>query len=112
MTEDTRQSLQGPARESISELAHDARQKLSPNLQSICDLELSLGNTVIRIDEPAGDRCPLAIIFKKPLHKAEIASHIELAPDVKWWENRDPHYPIEGGYMCEQTRHALAGPLR
>ena len=87
-------------------------QSLSTNLQGIYDLELALGNTVVRVDEPAGDRCPLAIIFKNPLHKGEIESTLKLSLTVKWWESRDPHYPMEGGYGCDETDHALAGPLR
>ncbi|HRT88361.1 MAG TPA: hypothetical protein P5296_17265 [Anaerohalosphaeraceae bacterium] len=109
--DNTQQSVKGPVPH-ISELAQNVIRKLSSNLRSIYDLELALGNEVVHVYEPAGDRCPLEIIFKKPLHKAEIASRLKLGSDVTWWENRDPHYSIESGYMCEQTRHALAGPLR
>jgi hypothetical protein len=111
VSEDTRQSLQGPT-PAITEVTRSAKQKLSTNLHAIYDLELSLGNAVVRVDEPAGDRCPLAIIFRNPLHRAKIETTLSLPPTVKWWECRDPHYPIEGGYACNETGHAIAGPLR
>jgi hypothetical protein len=85
--------------------------KLSSKLQAIYDLEIALGNTVIRIDEPAGTQCPLAIIFKNPLNRKKIESSLSLSPSVKWWENHDQHYPIEGGYGCDETGHAIAGPI-
>jgi len=110
VNEDNRQSLQGPA-PAVANVAQDLRRKLAPNLQEIYDLELSLGNRVVRVDEPGGDRCPLAIIFKNPLHKAKIETTLSLSPTVKWWECRDPHYSIEGGYGCDETGHAIAGPL-
>jgi len=111
VSEDTRQSLQGPA-PAIAEVTRAAKLKLSTNLRAIYDLELSLGNTVIRVDEPAGSLCPLAIIFKNRLHKTEIESTLSLPQSVKWWENHDPHYSIEGGYGCDETGHAIAGPLQ
>ena len=111
VSEDTGQSLQGPT-PALAGATQEVRKKLAPNLQAIYDLELSQGNSVIRVDEPAGDRCPLAVIFKNPLQKAKIESTLSLPPTVRWWECRDPHYPIEGGYGCCETGHAIAGPLR
>jgi hypothetical protein len=86
-------------------------EKLSANLQPIYDLEIRLGNAVVGIGEPAGSDCPLAIMFQRPLHRAEIESTLSLSPAVKWWENHDSHYSIEGGYQCAETRHTVAGPL-
>lgn len=85
--------------------------KLSTDLQAIYDLEISLGNTVARIDEPAGSICPYAIIFATPLHLDEINSQIALPPTVEFWISTDPHYPLENGYSCEKTHHVIAGPL-
>ncbi len=110
VSEDTGQSVQGPA-SAVADSTEVIRRKLSPSLQAIYDLELSLGNSLDRVEEPAGDRCPLAIIFKRPMHKAKIESTLSLPTIVKWWECRDPHYPIQGGYVCEETHHAIAGPL-
>lgn len=110
VSEDSRQSLQGPT-PAVAEQVRIARRKLSPNLQPIFDLEVSLGNSVLRVDEPAGSLCPLAVIFRQPLHRAEVDATLRLASAVEWWENHDPHYSIEGGYACEETRHAIAGPL-
>ena len=106
----TRQSLQGPA-PAIATVAQGIRERISTSLCSIYDLELFLGNTVIGVDEPAGSRCPLAVNFQSPIHKNEIESRLALPPTVKWWEYRDPHYSIEGGYACDSTGHALIGPL-
>jgi hypothetical protein len=108
--DDTRQSVYGPAPD-VTELVEHALGRLSPNLQAIFDLELHLGNTVAEIDEPAGDLCSLAVIFKKCMHKDEIESTLSLPPRVRWSENRDPHYRIEGGYKCDETGHAILGPL-
>jgi hypothetical protein len=107
VNESTGQSVQGPSAEGTEAV----RGKLTPSLQAVYDLELSLGNLLDRIEEPAGDRCPLAVIFKRPLHKAAIESTLALPSIVEWWESRDPHYSIEGGYVCNETRHAISGPL-
>jgi len=108
--EATGESVQGPAADpSIS--APVLRDRVDAKLRSIYDIELSCGNSVVRVDEPAGDRCPLAIVFKQPLHKGRIESLLVLPSAVKWWESRDPHYEIQGGYICEGSRHVIAGPL-
>ena len=83
---------------------------LSKAIRPIYELELSMGNLVERIDRPAGSKCPLAIIFKHELHIDEIKKMG--LPSVTYWENYDPHYPIECGYFCESTRHAVAGPFK
>ena len=111
VSEDTGQSVQGPV-PTVADATEEIRRKLAPSLQGIYDLELSLGNSLDRVEEPAGDRCPLAVIFKNSMHKDRIKSALSLLPSVKWWECRDPHYPIQGGYTCEGTHHAIAGPLR
>lgn len=85
---------------------------LSEALQPIYDYEISHGNSVERIDRPAGSNCPLAVIFVAPLDISGFASAHGLPKDIKTWENRDRHYPLEQGYVCELTRHALAGPLQ
>jgi hypothetical protein len=110
VSEDTRQSVNGPI-PPLAELLRNALEHFAPNLRAIYDLEISLGNLVQEVDEPAGDRCPLAIVFKRPMHRATIESKLSLPAVVKWWECRDPHYPIQGGYSCEETHHVIAGPL-
>lgn len=85
---------------------------LAENLSAILAFELARGNTVVRIDRPAGSRCPLAVILARPLDIAGFKSSHGLPSSVDTWENRDSHYPLEAGYICERTRHALAGPLR
>lgn len=84
---------------------------LSKTLEEIVTFEIARGNAVERIDQPAGTRCPLAVIFKRPLDIKGFLSLQSLPSGVETWENRDRHYPLEAGYVCEKTRHAIAGPL-
>ena len=84
---------------------------LSKDLQPIHDLELSLGNRVRRIDEPAGTKCPYAVVFEDALHLEAIREQLQLPESVKFWESRDPHYELGNGYVCEITRHAVSGPI-
>lgn len=84
---------------------------LSPFLQPIYRLEISLENEVLRVDEPAGTKCPLAVVFKKPLHLEEISTKLSIPQEVEQWENVDPHYPKERGFRCKRTSHALSGPI-
>ncbi len=85
--------------------------KLSHDLLPIYQLELAMGNEVARVDEPAGTKCPYALVFKRALHKAEIERELELSSSVKYWESRDRHYPQEAGYYSEATGHAVLGPI-
>ena len=85
-------------------------RSLSVYLQQIYNLELSEGNTVLRIDEPAGSKCELAVVFKCPLHLSKISQKLLLSPKVKKWENIDPHYPLEIGFVCCETGHVVCGP--
>jgi len=84
---------------------------LAESLRPVLEFELARGNTVVRVDSPAGSRCPLAVIFARPLDFAGFSSAHTLPSTVDMWQNGDSHYPIEAGYICERTRHALAGPL-
>lgn len=85
-------------------------KNLTSELQKIYDIEIQLGNEVKRVDEPAGTHCPLAVVFKKPLHFSEINSKIALSADIERWSSSDPHYPRESGFYCKKTRQAIAGP--
>ena len=86
-------------------------KRLSNNLKKIYDLELKFGNKVLRIDEPAGTKCPLAVVFKDPIHFSKIEEVYKIPETVKKWENHDQHYPIEAGFVCEITNHVIAGPI-
>jgi hypothetical protein len=85
---------------------------LSPTLQLIHDYEISRGNHVERVDRPAGSNCPLAVIFREALDVSGFINAYGLPDGVRTWENHDSHYPLEKGFVCELTRHALAGPLK
>jgi hypothetical protein len=84
---------------------------LSPDLRLLYEYELSLGNAVVRIDRNLWSGCPLAVIFRDPLHLDEAAAALSLPPTVTRWENRDTHYDLEAGWRCQSTRHSLSGPL-
>ena len=86
-------------------------QQLSDDLVLIYNYELSKGNEVLRVAENAWSECPLAIIFKYPLHFEEIAGDLKLPETVELWENRDTHYDLEKGFVCRKSQHSLAGPL-
>ena len=84
---------------------------LSEGLRPIFGYEIGRGNQVLRVDRPAGTNCPLAVIFAQPLDfEGFIFQKKDLPAAVSTWQNRDRHYPLEDGYFCERTRHALAGP--
>ncbi len=54
-------------------------------LKQIYTIELSLGNEVKHIDEPAGTSCPLAIIFKDMLHFEQLKEQITLSDNIEFW---------------------------
>jgi hypothetical protein len=85
---------------------------LSARLRSIVEYEIARGNAIARIDQPAGTRCSLAVVFTKPLDIGGFKSSNSLPAGVDTWENHDRHYPLEAGYVCERTRHAISGPLQ
>ena len=85
--------------------------KLSKDLLPIYELELALGNELDRIDEPAGSKCPYAIVFKYPLHKREIDSTLILTSHVRYGETHDSHYGLDTHYFSDESRHAVIGPL-
>lgn len=85
--------------------------KLSSDLLPIYELELSCGNEIERVDEPAGTDCPYAVVFKYPLHKMEIESTLYLVPSVRYWQSRDLHYDASAGYVSDTSKHAIAGPV-
>ena len=85
---------------------------VTSTLQVVLSFDLERGNTVVRVDQPAGTRCPLAVVLAKPLDIAGFKESHGLPPMVNTWKNLDSHYPLEAGYVCEQTRHAIVGPLQ
>lgn len=86
--------------------------KLSSTLKPLVDYELQVGNEVERVDQPAGTKCPLAVIFKSPLDFRGYKEKHGEPKGVERWENRDRHYPLEAGYGCDKTNQAIAGPLK
>lgn len=84
---------------------------LSKSLQLIAEHELARGNEVERIDRPAGSESLLAIVFSKPLDFEGFRKKSALPPNVRVWSNRDRHYDLEDGYVCDSTHHVLSGPM-
>ena len=83
---------------------------LSEELVPLYHLERSLGNVVLRIDRDVWTKCPLAVVFRDPIH-FEQAAAIVLPDSVIRWESRDPHYEVEAGWSCAKTCHTLSGPI-
>jgi hypothetical protein len=84
---------------------------LSERLRGILEYELARGNLIARIDSPAGTRCPFAVVLAKPLDIRGYKDKHGLPAGTDTWENHDRHYPLEAGFVCERTRHAIAGPI-
>lgn len=91
----------------------EARAKLSADLQPLYDMELEAGNSVVRVDEPAGTLCPLAIVMKNPIDKDRLGKCVQSIPSIFWHENNDQHYEAHGmgGYTSTESRQFLYGPL-
>ena len=85
---------------------------ISKALKPIVDYELSRGNYIERIDRPAGTRCPLAVVFREPLDFRGFQDLNGSLEYVSTWKNRDRHYDLESGYVCEKTNQALAAPVK
>ena len=85
---------------------------LSQKLKAILAFELTRGNAVVRVDRPAGSTCPLAVILLRRLDFRGYKAKHHLPDNVEIWESRDPHYPFEAGYFCNETRHSITGPLK
>lgn len=85
---------------------------LSKNLKVIVDYEISIGNEIRRIDRPAGTKCPLAVVFKKPLNFNGFLKINDLASGIERWDNKDRHYDQESGYVCGKTRQAITAPSK
>ena len=91
----------------------DISRKLCSHLRPLYEAELGQANAVERVDEPAGSRCPLAVVFQEPLHREILENAIVLTPVVRWVESGDKHYEARGtaGYLCEESRQYVYGPL-
>jgi hypothetical protein len=76
-------------------------------------MELDAGNSVIRIDEPAGTLCPLAVVMKNPLNRNRLSTVARGIPTIFWHENGDRHYEMNGmgGYASKASGQFLYGPL-
>jgi hypothetical protein len=85
---------------------------LTPALRAICDFELAHGNELAGVDErilPDG-RTGVCVTLARPLDRARLVSAVPAATQAQWWENRDPHYPPEAGYLCARSGQSVVGP--
>jgi hypothetical protein len=87
--------------------------ELCAHLRPVVELELQLGNTIKRVDAPAGTRCPLAVVFLNVLHRTEIERVLRPSAPSGWQESSDLHYEVGGtaGYFCREERHFVYGPM-
>ena len=92
---------------------NDVRQKLSSDLLPIYEDEIARGNEVLRVDEPAGSLCPLAVVFRLPLERESARLNQSVGDDVYWHENADPHYEVDGmaGFASKKSRQFIYGPI-
>lgn len=104
--------MSDPGREATGDSDAALIAGLSETLRPIYDLELRLGNRVVRVDEQAWTACDLSVNFEQPLHVDEIAMELQLPASVERWDCDDPHYELQSGYYCNASRHGLAGPRR
>jgi hypothetical protein len=86
-------------------------KKLSAGLLPILEIELELGNIVARVESPKGTNYSFVVILKNKINHNEISNRLELSSQVKKWENKDRHYDLESGYVCNKAGHAIIGPL-
>jgi hypothetical protein len=89
----------------------DTLKAICDALRPILQLELALGNEIEAVLVDGWTQTPFAVSLKRPLHLEEIRTKLGApSADVKLWTNTDTHYPLETGFVCEKTRHSLAGP--
>jgi hypothetical protein len=88
------------------------RQKLSTDLVQIYDWALQEDNVVLRVDEPAGTACPLAVVFTKPIIRADVEAALALSASVFWHESADQHYEVNGmaGFASRASHQFVYGP--
>lgn len=94
----------------MDELARRAVRLLCEHLRPLCEAELGRGNRVVNIAENAWTACDLDVSLEKPVDRMAMETEMPAAAGVEYWQNDDPHYPIEAGYTCKACRHAFAGP--
>ena len=87
----------------------DLRARLSEDLRATFDLEIGRGNPVAEELIDAWEFCPYQIVFQNPLD-LQAALDLNLAPTVKQYVEKDPHYPAFAGFISESSRHSLAPP--
>ncbi len=108
-TIDQTQYVLDSLRRSVSYASLDS---VCEHLREACRLELANGNTILRIDIPAGSKCPLAIVFCDTLKIWGTPATGEFDPCVRYWESKDPHYEIEAGFICDIHRHVMSAPTQ
>jgi hypothetical protein len=87
---------------------------ISGDIRTIVEYELAHGNEITRIDQPAGTKCPLAVILRFPFRIRNSGIDGAIPLTVAWWEYEDPHYPADwsSGFKSIESSHAVAAPLR
>ncbi|OEF99572.1 hypothetical protein BHF71_08475 [Vulcanibacillus modesticaldus] len=79
------------------------------HLKPIIDHELSKGNKIQEISK-GWSNAVLVIDLEKRMDVQYERSDMNLSEYVKYWENKDSHYPLQKGFYCEKCKHSIAGP--
>lgn len=80
------------------------------HLAPLLEHELSEGNAVTGC-ETGWSAVNLAMNLEKPLDISFYEEYLKAMPDLEIWENRDSHYSVQKGIVCNICRHSIAGPL-
>ena len=88
--------------------------EISDDIRAIVEYELDNGNEIVRVDQPAGTKCPVAVILKFPFRIRKSRADGVVSATVSWWEYEDAHYPADWscGFKSVKSSHAVAAPLR
>lgn len=85
--------------------------KICKHLETILNHELSKGNVMREVTNEWTD-VNAAVDLEKPMDIKYEKENIKTEPFVKYWVNKDTHYPLQEGFNCEQCKHSIGGPLK
>lgn len=81
--------------------------KTCNHLEPILNHELSIGNTIARIDEKMWSNAEYVVKFHNELDTEFISANIVLPSNVIYWQNNDSHYDFKKGYFCKLCKHGI-----
>ena len=84
--------------------------RVSDDIQSVIDWELSHGNAVERVIYPGGEP---VVVMRRPVRRWVEGELRDVPPTCTWFEFRDPHYaPSDwwAGFQSAASGHKVGGP--